>query len=257
MNGSTSATAAPPASGAAPGGLAQALQEAFTVTVRLRTGRQVASDARSFRSHIKGLLAAADRDARAAGYGPESVKRVIYAFVAFLDESVLNSSQAMFSDWPSQPLQEEIFGDHMAGETFFRHVQDLLGRQDSPEVADTLEVHHLCLLLGFRGRFGSADRGELAAVMREIDAKIRRVRGGRPPFAPAWRPTAEDVAPPGDPWIRRLAIAALAAAGVAVVLFVLYALLLRGPAGDLAELARGPLASGQLATDQLAIGTGG
>lgn len=238
MNGSSSSPA-PASSGSAPGGLAQALQEAFTVTVRLRTGRQVASDAGSFRAHIKSLLASADRDARAAGYAPESVKRAIYAFVAFLDESVLNSSQAMFSDWPSQPLQEEIFGDHMAGETFFRHVRDLLGRQDAPDVADTLEVHHLCLLLGFRGRFGSGDRGELASVMREIDAKIRRTRGGVPPFAPAWRPTEEEVAPPEDPWIRRLKAGALGAAALAVVLFVLFALLLRGPAGDLAAVAGG------------------
>jgi len=220
-----------------PGGLAQALQEAFTVTVRLRTGRQVASDARSFRTHIKGLLATADRDARARGFAPDSVKRSIYAFVAFLDESVLNSAQPMFSDWASQPLQEEIFGDHMAGETFFRHVREVLAQQDSPEVADTLEVHHLCLLLGFRGRFGSADRGELPAIVQEIDTKIRRIRGGAPPFAPAWRPTDEQVSPPDDPWIRRMGFAALAVAGVAVVLFILFALLLRGYVHDLAGIS--------------------
>lgn len=239
MNGSPSAGPAEAAPGGATGGLAHALQEAFTVTVRLRTGRQVASDARSFRSHIKSLLASADRDARAAKYSSESVKRAVYAFVAFLDESVLNSSQAMFSDWPSQPLQEEIFGDHMAGETFFRHVRDLLGQHDSPEVADTLEVHHLCLLLGFRGRFGTAERGELSSVMREIDAKIRRVRGGAPPFSPSWRPPEEDVAPPDDPWIRRLKVGAMGSGALAVVLFLLFVLLLRGPAGDLATLATG------------------
>ena len=219
-----------------PGGLAQALQEAFTVTVRLRTGRQVAADGHSFRTHVKGLLATADREARARGFAPDSVKRSIYAFVAFLDESVLNSAQPMFSDWASQPLQEEIFGDHMAGETFFRHVRDLLGQQDSPEVADTLEVHHLCLLLGFRGRFGSSDRGELASVIQEIDGKIRRIRGGVPPFAPSWRPTDEEVAPPDDPWIRRMGLSALVVASAAVALFVLYALLLRGSVGELASL---------------------
>lgn len=240
MNGSPlPGSAATDRAEVAPGGLATALQEAFTVTVRLRTGRQVASDSRSFRSHIKGLLASADRDARAAGYSPESVKRAIYAFVAFLDESVLNSAQPMFSDWPSQPLQEEIFGDHMAGETFFRHVRDLLGRQDAPEVADLLEVHHLCLLLGFRGRFGSGDRGELGSVIQEIAAKIRRIRGGVPPLAPAWRPTAEDMAPPEDPWLPRLGVAAAGAVGLAVVLFILFALLLRSPVGELAGLGSG------------------
>lgn len=239
MNGSSSAGSAPDRTGSRPGSLAQAFQEAFTVTVRLRTGRQVASDAGSFRSHVKGLLASADRDARAAGYGPESVKRAVYAFVAFLDESVLNSSQAMFSDWPSQPLQEEIFGDNIAGQTFFRHVRDLLGRQDAPEVADTLEIHHLCLLLGFRGRFGSADRGELSSLMQEIDSKIRRIRGGTPPFSPSWRPREEEVEPPEDVWIRRLKRGALGSAALAVLLFALFALLLRGPEGRIAALVTG------------------
>jgi type VI secretion system protein ImpK len=146
----------------------------------------------------------------------------------------------MFSDWPSQPLQEEIFGDHMAGETFFRHVRDLLAQQDSPEVADTLEVHHLCLLLGFRGRFGSADRGELSSIMQEIDAKIRRIRGGVLPFAPAWRPTDEEVAPAKDRWIRRMGMAALGVVSLAVVLFVFFALLLRGAVGELTGLT-GPV----------------
>ena len=48
------------------GRLALALQEAFTVAVRLRANRQVAADADSFRAQIRHLLSAADRDARAA-----------------------------------------------------------------------------------------------------------------------------------------------------------------------------------------------
>jgi type VI secretion system protein ImpK len=98
-------------------------------------------------------------------------------------------------------------------------------------------VHHLCLLLGFKGRFGCADRGELSSIIQEIETKIRRIRGGVPPFAPAWRPTDEEVSPPDDPWIRRMAIAALGVGGVAVILFVVFALLLRSHVQDLAGLA--------------------
>ena len=42
------------------GGLAIALQETFTAVVRLRTNRQMASDAVSFRAHLKSLLGQAD-----------------------------------------------------------------------------------------------------------------------------------------------------------------------------------------------------
>lgn len=228
----TAATFAAPglsvAEGTNQGRLAIALQEAFTVTVRLRTGRQVASDADAFRAQMKRLLSAADRRARSEGYSPDAVKRAIYAFVAFLDESVLNSSQPMFSGWPRQPLQEEVFGDHMAGETFFQHLREMLGRQDEAEVADVLEVYHLCLLLGFRGRFASGDRGELDALMARIEEKILRVRGGRPPLAPGWRPLDERATRPFDPWIRWFVVVAVSMLATALVLFLLYSLLLGG-----------------------------
>ena len=219
------------------GRLAHALQDAFTVTVRLRTGRQVAADAGQFRTRMKTLLAASDREARQAGYSADYVKRAIYAFVAFLDESVLNSHQAMFSNWARQPLQEEIFGDHMAGETFFRHLHDLLGRQDSEELADTLEVYHLCLLLGFRGRFGSPEHGELRALVAEVGDKIRRIRNGPEPLAPSWDLPAEVPVAPRDPWIRTFAAVAGGSVLAAVVLLVLFTFLLSGSVGGVESLA--------------------
>src|SRR5690606_3296362 len=85
------------------GQLALALQEPFTVAIRLRANRQVAADADSFRAHIKQLLNAADREARRLGYDGEYVRLAVYAYIAFLDESVLNSEQPMFAAWPRQP----------------------------------------------------------------------------------------------------------------------------------------------------------
>ncbi len=232
-------TDAPPAPGlpAHRGRLAHALQDAFTVTVRVRTGRQVAADAGQFRTRMKSLLAASDREARQAGYSPDLVKRAIYAFVAFLDESVLNSPQAMFADWARQPLQEEIFGDHMAGETFFRHLHDLLGRQDSTELADTLEVYHLCLLLGFRGRFGSTEHGDLRALVAEVGQKIARIRQGPEPLAPSAGLPAEVPVPPRDPWLRTFALVAISSLVLTIVLLILFRFLLSGAVGGIESLA--------------------
>lgn len=228
-------TAAPTVIPSGRGRLAQALQEAFTVTVRLRTGRQVATDADQFRTRMKSLLAAADREARSLGYPADQVKRAIYAFVAFLDESVLNSPQAMFEHWARQPLQEEIFGDHMAGETFFRHLRDLLGQQDSESLADTLEVYQLCLLLGFRGRFGGADRSELGGLVGEVESRIGRIRGGPTPLAPEWALPTESLQRPRDPRIRTFALIAIASVVVAVALLALFTVLLTGSVEGLAS----------------------
>jgi type VI secretion system protein ImpK len=202
--------------------LALALQEAFTVAVRLRTKRQVSADAQSFRAHIKRLLAASDGQAREAGYDPGDVRLAIYAFIAFLDESVLNSGQAMFAEWPRQPLQEEVFGDHVAGENFFRNLRELMARPDSESVADVLEVYGLALLLGFRGRF-AADTAGLNAVLHTVHDKIRRIRGGPTPLSPAWAPPEHEQAPAArDPWMRGLVVTLVVAALLAIGLYILF-----------------------------------
>ncbi len=220
------------------GRLARSLQEIFTVIVRIRTDRQSAQDSESFRAHVKRLLAMADEEARASGYDRVMVKDAIYAVVAFLDEAVLNSSQPMFRDWPRRPLQEEVFGDHMAGENFFRTLDELLKRQDSRELADLLEVYQLCLVLGFRGRFGSGGDGEIYRFTTSIQERIQRIRGGSPPLAPSWpHPPGEEVPTGRDPWIPRLVIALVVAVILVGGAFLLYRLLLGGVADDLAALA--------------------
>lgn len=219
------------------GRLARSLQEAFTVTVRLRMEKAVATDADQFRTRVKALLAGADQDARAAGYPADLVRRAIYAFVAFLDESVLDSRQPMFSGWHGTPLQEEIFQDHLAGEKFYRHLRDLLSRQDSEELADTLEVYHLCLLLGFRGRMGGDEGNARGALVSEVGDKIRRIRGGAEPLAPSWALPVESLEPPRDPYIRIFALTAAGALVLVLVLVGLFTLLLSGAVGDVQSLA--------------------
>lgn len=223
----TPGRAAPVADAPRAGRLALAFQEAFTVTVRLRSGVQVATDAGSFRTRMKQLLAAADREARGAGYDGEIVRLAVYAFVAFLDESVLNSDQPMFADWARQPLQEEVFGDHMAGETFFSHLRDLLTRQGSSDLADLLEVYELCILLGFRGRYGSGGSGEIRSLVESAREKVRRIRGDDGTLSRRGEPPPDESVPRRrDPWLRRLVWTAAGLAVLAVVLFVAYSLLL-------------------------------
>lgn len=192
------------------GQLALVLQEVFTATVRLRANRQVAADADSFRAHIKHLLSEAQREARRLGYSSDDVSLVLYAAVAFLDESVLNSDQPMFSSWPNRPLQEEIFGGHMGGEVFYQHLRQLLAAQDSENVADVLEVFHLCLLLGFSGRYSTTDRGELRGLSTAAGEKIQRIRGSFGALSPAWElPSGESIPRTRDPWLSVLLLLAV------------------------------------------------
>ena len=117
MESHVSATVTMPAGHGPTGRLALALQEAFTAVVRLREGRQIPSDSAAFRARMKDLLASADQEARRMGYPPEFVKVAVYCVIAYLDETVMNTHGPLASAWVGQPLQEEVFGDHVAGET--------------------------------------------------------------------------------------------------------------------------------------------
>jgi type VI secretion system protein ImpK len=220
-------SAAAPSSSRA-GHLALVVQELLTATVRLRANRQGPTDAESFRAHLKQLIARADQDARQAGYAQGDVRYALYAVVAFIDESILNSAQPMFRDWPRRPLQDELFGGHVGGEAFFQYLQQLMTRDPSPDLADVLEVYLLCLLLGFQGRYSATNRDELGLWTSRVREQVTRIRGGTPPIAPDWAiPTGEVVPRTRDPWLRRLLFAGAATLAVALALYVIYLVVLR------------------------------
>jgi type VI secretion system protein ImpK len=213
------------------GHLALIVQELLTAIVRLRANRQGPTDAESFRAHLKQLIARADQDARQAGYSQGDVRYALYAVVAFVDESILNSAQPMFRDWPRRPLQDELFGGHVGGEAFFQYLQQLMTRDPSPDLADVLEVYLLCLLLGFQGRYSAANRDELGLWTSRLREQLTRMRGGLAPLAPDWAiPKGEVIARTSDPWLRRLLVAGAVTLGLAVVLFLIYWIILRSGA---------------------------
>jgi type VI secretion system protein ImpK len=209
-----------------PENLALIFQEVLTAIERLRANRQAVNDAEAFRHHTREALKNAASTALAAGYNADDVRLATFAAVAFLDESVLNSQNPVFADWPRKPLQEELFNVHIAGETFFQHLQQLLGRNDSADLADVLEVHHLCMLLGFCGRYSAGNRGELGQMISMTAEKIRRIRGPFGGLSPNWAPPPEKAKPAADPWVRKLGIIAAVCAGLMVLLFIIYKIVL-------------------------------
>ena len=205
--------------------LAMAFQEVFTVILRTRFFVQRVENSDAFRATLRKMISAAVKDAAAMGYSDEVSKMAIYAMIGFLDESVLNSKDPTFADWARRPLQEEMFGGHFAGEYFFRNVTELLNRPESAEVADVLELHAICLLLGYKGRFAFGDASEIHTILQRIRDKINRIRGGYALFRPTDTPAAPP-APKGDPWVGRLLWTTVLLAFITILAYVGYMLLL-------------------------------
>jgi type VI secretion system protein ImpK len=185
-----------------PENLALLFQEMLTVVVRLRAGRQRLTDLELFRMQIRNALKSVEQDGLACGYQMEDLRVATFAVVAFLDESILDSQKPFFEDWPCQPLQLELFGVLAGGEIFYRNLERLLARPDSATVADLLEVYQLCLLLGFRGRYGLYRTPvEIDSIFQRLETTINRIRGAS--AATLWQPAALPVAGIAKPPVPR------------------------------------------------------
>ena len=227
-----------------PENLAFVFQELLTVGERLRSYRQQVTDPYSFRAQLWAGVKQADEEARRRGYSADDIELAVFAVVAYLDESVLSLRSPVFADWPRQPMQEERYGHHIAGEIFFQNLTKLMGRTDSQELADLLEVYYLCLLLGFAGRYAMGGRGDLRAIVMQTGDRIQRIRQTGTEFAPNWRLPLETAARKGgDPWVMRLAIGAGVCFALVVVLFIVFYVALGGGVDSLRVLA-GPASGG-------------
>jgi len=242
MGGYASQSATPqgsqPAPGPSRGNLALIYQEVLTAITRFRSNRQVASDAGVFRNQMKAAIKVAETAAMASRYPVEDTRLATFAVVAFLDESILNSNNPVFADWPRMPLQEELFGGHTAGEIFFQCIDRLLARGDAPQLADVLEVYALCLLLGYRGRYSLSGQEGVRPVLEAIGDKIQRIRGKAGPLSPNWAAPHDAVQSKAyDPWLRRLAFGAAGVLLLALILFVGFKLSLSSGASGLHSAA--------------------
>jgi type VI secretion system protein ImpK len=218
--------------------LAYIYQQILTVIVRVRQNRQAVSDANAFRANIQAGLRAAEKDAVKKAYAPDDIRTATLAAVAFLDESVLNSNNPVFSSWHSMPLQEEMFGHHVAGETFFDNLEKLMSRQDSHDAADVIEVYTLCLLTGYKGKYGLSGPEATRPIIDSALDKIRRIRGPLVGLSPAWTvPEGGAVAAKLDPWVRRLAFGALGCVIFAFLLFVIFKMRMLAGVSDVHAIA--------------------
>ena len=134
----------------------------------------------------------------------------------------------------------ELSGQHLAGETFFQELQEVLSWPDSNRASDVLEVLYLCLLLGFKGRYATG--GDLSSMLAAVREKVHRTRSKSAPLSPCGAVSSESIRFTGaDPWARKLTAVAVSISGLAFVAFLLFKLLLANSLSDLSSSAAGIL----------------
>lgn len=167
---------------AAPRSLVDQMYDGFYMVFLLKN-KHLPVDATQFRERVREFLGELDRTARTATQ-PDDLHLAKYAYCALVDEIVLTSVPRLRDDWERKPLQLQFFGEQLAGENFFARLEEL--RQQGASRLPVLEGFHLCLLLGFQGRYMLEGSEKLNYLTARLGDEIAHLRGKRVGFAPHW-----------------------------------------------------------------------
>lgn len=157
------------------------LQDGFYLLFMLKRG-SVPPDESVFVDHVTAYLADFDREARKLRAQGEDIDAAKYAYCAALDEIILSSSFPLRAAWERRPLQLVLFGDQLAGEHFFDRLEAL--RLAGGARLPALQVFHMCLLIGFRGKFALDGADKLAYLTARLGDEIAHLQGRSKGFAP-------------------------------------------------------------------------
>ena len=178
--------AAHAAGGSAAHSLVDLMYDGFHALFLLKSGSGP-QGMNSFADPMTQFLHELEQRAKELGVHADDVDAARYAFCAAVDEIILRSPYSIRAAWEARPLQLRMFGDQLAGEHFFTRLEALRARGSAHVQA--LEVFHMCLLLGFQGRYALDGEDKLKYLAARLGDEIARMRGKSRGFAPhAQRP---------------------------------------------------------------------
>lgn len=163
--------------------LVELLHDGFYLLFMLRK-RNSPKDASLFRASIQLMLNDFEKNAQKLRVSAEDTHAAKYAFCALVDEIVLSSHFNIRDEWERQPLQLAFFGDQLAGENFFTKLEEL--RHKGAAHLQALEVFHLCLLLGFQGKYILEGPEKLTYLVSRLGEEIAHLKGKHVQFAGRW-----------------------------------------------------------------------
>lgn len=163
--------------------LVDMLYDGFYMVTLLKNRHAPRSGEDFFQRVIK-FLEEFERNAKKQHFSAEDIYDAKYAFCAMVDEAVLSSRMAIREAWERRPLQLALFGDQLAGEHFFDNLEQ--ARNGGANRINALEVFHMCLLSGFKGRYLLEGPEKLRYLTAQLGEQIDHIKGKPAAFAPHW-----------------------------------------------------------------------
>ncbi len=169
--------------------LAELAADIFVFSLRLRDGACADQFDVLHRGALK-LFEEFEQRAKAQHVDADDLATAKYGLAAFLDEAVLSSEWPGRELWADEPLQLRFFNNYVAGWGFFEKLEAV--RTRDPLNVDLLELYHLCLALGFKGKYGVEGMERLQALLKVVDGELERARPAQgQDLAPGWKAPEE------------------------------------------------------------------
>lgn len=105
----------------------------------------------------------------------ETINLAKYALTALIDETIMLSNWHEKLTWMSQTLQWHYFGEHAAGEGFFKRLSEL--RQQGIDNVYLIELYYVCMQLGFKGSYRLQGVEALQQLQAELKTLLQRYLG--------------------------------------------------------------------------------
>jgi len=163
--------------------LVDLLYDGFYMLILLKN-RSAPQDAAAFAGAIVKFLDKFEQSAQKRHFASADIFDAKYAFCAAVDEAVLTSRTTIRDEWERRPLQLALFGDQLAGEHFFDRLE--AARNGGASRIHALEVFHMCLLTGFKGRYLLEGPERLKYLTSQLGEQIAHIKGKPAAFAPHW-----------------------------------------------------------------------
>jgi type VI secretion system protein ImpK len=135
----------------------------FDLILRLKAG--IVAPSNELRPQIAAMLEDFEKRAERYRFSSKITQVSKFALASFVDETVLTNNFHLKEEWEKNPLQLEYFGEQLAGNKFFEKLLAMLKQVDV--TADAVEIYYVCMLLGFKGRYGVYEKEKLLAIMQE------------------------------------------------------------------------------------------
>ncbi len=189
----------------------------FDLILRLKAG--IVAPSNELRPQIAAMLMDFEKRAERYRFNHKIIQVAKFALAAFVDETVLTNNFPLRDEWEKNPLQLEYFGEQLAGNKFFEKLNAMIKQIE--QTADAVEIYYVCMLLGFKGRYGVYEQEKLLSIMQNTANALVKAGKIKPvELSPHWLANDQPKPPEkrGMPvWAK---ISAFSGLGLALIIYL-------------------------------------